>query len=84
MDGSIILNALGLFVQLVAPVLLAALLAGLVAGILRSATQIDDSIIGYSAKLASVGMALYLLSGRYSTQMLEFTKRVWGGSDFYF
>ena len=62
---------------------LAALLGGAVAGVLRAATQIDDSAIGFFGRLTAVVLLLYFASSYYSSELVGFTSRLWGGADFY-
>ena len=64
---------------------LAVILCGAVAaGVFRTVTQIDDQAIALAAKLFAFVIFLYFGWNFFSYQILDFTTRVWSGSDFYF
>jgi flagellar biosynthesis protein FliQ len=83
MDMSNIVAALQLAGYLAGLALLAAAGGGFIAGILRVATQIDDQAISFVGRFAGVALLFYFASSSYSSQILEFTARIWGGADLY-
>lgn len=83
MGVELIGNALGLVLQLLIPAIAAMLGAVVLAGILQAATQIEDGVIYLATKVAALSAVLYLASNFYSSNILEFARRMWGGADFY-
>ncbi|MCC6220311.1 MAG: flagellar biosynthetic protein FliQ [Deltaproteobacteria bacterium] len=84
MSWEVLVNALGLAVELSIPLVIVALVAAIVAGVLQAATQINDDVISFSLKLFLVAGALYLYSGHLISHVAEFSQRVWGGTDYYY
>lgn len=84
MDVSIVINALQLVFFLSLPVLAAALLGALLAGVVQVVTQIEDHSISFFGKITGVLLILFVMSSYYSSELLEFTRRIWGGVDFYY
>ena len=83
MNSDLMINALQLAGFVIAPALLAISIGAIIAGILRLSTQIDDPVIGFAGKIAGISLFLYLASAHFTRELLSFTARVWGGSDFY-
>ena len=69
-------DALALALRLSLPALGACLAAGLVVGFLQSATQTQDSSIGFLPKLAAVSGALLLTRAVAGEQLLHFCSQV--------
>ncbi len=83
MDFSIVVSAIQLIAYLSFLALIAASVGALVAGIVRVTTQIEDKVLGLVGRLSGVSLFLYFLSSTYSSQVADFSARVWGGADFY-
>ena len=83
MNATLVINALSLAAYLSLQVAAAALVGAVIAGILKAATQIEDQVIGFAAKLASVTVLGYFVADKFFAQILAFAVRVWGGMDFY-
>ena len=79
----LVASALGLSLQLMLPALIGALVGGLLVGIFQTATQISDEAIGFCGRLLGALVALYLMGGVLSAQLLSFAQRLWGGAEFY-
>jgi flagellar biosynthesis protein FliQ len=83
MDQSVVISGLQLAAYLSFITLLAASFGALVAGVLRVTTQIEDAVLGLLGRLTGVLLVLYFASGMYSSQVIDFSTRIWGGPDFY-
>lgn len=83
MDYYLLTNALTLVVTLSIPFLLAVVVAALFSGIIEAATQIQDPVFGFVAKLAAVLVVGSLVAGYYSGEVTEFSRAMWGNSQFY-
>ena len=83
MDYSILINAFQLVFYLSLPVLAAALGGALVAGVLQVVTQVEDQVIGFIGRLSAIIILFVLATAYFSNEVLGFTQRVWGGTDFY-
>ncbi len=83
MDTSLIMTAFGMICEISFMLLAVAMVGGLFAGLLRVATQIDDSVIGLGAKLFAVIVLMYISGGYIQSQILSFSKAVWLSQDAY-
>ena len=83
MDNALFATALQLVAHSSIALLLAIALGGFLTGILRVATQIDDTAIGFIGRFAGLSLFLLWMSSTTFQQIFQFTLRVWSGSDFY-
>ena len=83
METALLSGALGIAFQLSIPIVLAALIAGFIGGVLRAATQVDDAIISFAAKLSGVSLVLFVGAGFFSGQLSEYARQLWGGLNYY-
>ncbi len=83
MTPSLVISALQLVAYLGFLLLGSIALGGGVTAILRVVTQIDDPSIGFLGRAAGLALLLWISSGYLSSEILDFTVRVWGGADFY-
>jgi len=84
MDTSVAINSLSLVAQLVIWILIAGLLGGFVAGILRVMTGIEEEIVGIAFRAIAIFGLVFLFAEPGWALILEFTTRIWDGSDTYF
>ena len=82
-DAVHVITALQFVVYASIPLLGAVLVGALVAGVLRVATQIEDTSISYVGRFAGVAILLYLTSDGLIKELISITARIWGGADFY-
>jgi flagellar biosynthesis protein FliQ len=83
MNPSLVISALQLVAYLGFLLLGSMAVGGGLASILRVVTQIDDPSIGFIGRAIGLGLLLWVSSGYLSSEILEFTVRIWNGSDFY-
>jgi len=83
MDFSVFVNALSFTLTLAFPLLAGILSGALVMGFLQVATQVNDVAISLVGRLTGFSLALYLFGSGVTTQLLDYTSRIWGGADFY-
>ena len=77
-------SALTLIAAISGPVFAAALAGAIIAALIKAAVQLDDSLISIAARIAAVVLVGYLGALRYSEQIVEFARRVWGSAENYF
>ena len=83
MDSSLFSGALHLVAHGSTLLLIAIGIGALLTGILRVATQIDDSSIGFIGRFAGLSAFMFLMSNSLFQQVYQFALRIWSGSDFY-
>jgi type III secretory pathway component EscS len=83
MSGYLVMQTLGLCLQVVLAICGAVLLGGILSGILQGVTKIRDDAISFTFKVFSLGVAVTLLGSSFSGQVTKFAARLWGGADLY-
>lgn len=83
MDSYLLTNALTLAATLSIPFLLAVVVAAFLSGVIEAATQIQDPVFGFVAKLAAVLVVGSFVAGYYSGEVTEFSRSMWGSPQFY-
>jgi len=71
-------EALVLALTLTMPVLLVGMAVGLVISLLQAVTQIQEQTLSFVPKMIVMGIAVMLFLPWLSTQMLEFSRRMFG------
>jgi flagellar biosynthetic protein FliQ len=72
------LNCLLIWAKIAGPVLLALLIVGMGVGVLQAATQINESSIGFLAKLVVMVMMLGILGSWSMQNLVDYTQRTIG------
>ncbi len=70
-------QALLLVLSLSLPALLGAAAVGLLMGLFSATTQINDSALSHTPKLATVALIVALLGGTGATMLIRYTKSLW-------
>jgi flagellar biosynthesis protein FliQ len=83
-DFSIVNFGIRLVFASALPFLVAAMVAAVIVGILKTATQIDDRIFSFAGRLFGVMLVAYFFFNLGSAEIVEFARRVWGGTQFYY
>lgn len=73
-----VLNCLLIWTKTTGPVLLALLIVGLGVGVLQAATQINESSIGFLAKLMVMALILATLGSWSLQNLVDYTQRTIG------
>ena len=73
-----VLNCLLIWTKTTGPLLLALLIVGLGVGVLQAATQINESSIGFLAKLAVMSLMLAVLGSWSMQNLVDYTQRTIG------
>jgi flagellar biosynthesis protein FliQ len=73
-----VLNCLLIWTKTTGPVLLALLIVGLGVGVLQAATQINESSIGFLAKLVVMALMLAILGSWSMQNLVDYTQRTIG------
>ena len=79
-DGAVelFLACLLVWVKTTGPMLLGTLIVGVGVGVLQAATQINESSIGFLAKLVVLGLTLTLLGSWSMQNLVDYTQRTIG------
>lgn len=77
-------NAIGVIIEFGLLVLAAALGAAILAGLFRVATQIDDAVINFAARILAVGAVLFIAGNSIMQSIVSYTSTLWGASSSYF
>jgi flagellar biosynthesis protein FliQ len=73
-----VLNCLLIWTKTTGPLLLALLIVGLGVGVLQAATQINESSIGFLAKLVVMALMLAVLGSWSMQNLVDYTQRTIG------
>lgn len=73
-----VLNCLLIWTKTTGPLLLALLIVGLGVGVLQAATQINESSIGFLAKLVVMALMLAILGSWSMQNLVDYTQRTIG------
>jgi flagellar biosynthetic protein FliQ len=73
-----VLNCLLIWTKTTGPMLLALLIVGLGVGVLQAATQINESSIGFLAKLVVISLMLAILGSWSMQNLVDYTRRTIG------
>ena len=73
-----VLNCLLIWAKTTGPILLALLIVGLGVGVLQAATQINESSIGFLAKLVVISLMLAILGSWSMQNLVDYTQRTIG------
>lgn len=79
-DGAVelLLACLLVWVKTTGPMLLSTLVVGVGVGVLSAATQINESSIGFVAKLVVMGLTLAVLGSWAMQNLVDYTQRTIG------
>ncbi len=83
MDYSLVEASLQLVVSICIPLFAGVAVGALVSGVFQAATQIQDPIFGQIGKLVGIGVVILTFGTNYSSQVISFASRIWGGADFF-
>lgn len=84
MEISLTKEALFLAFQFGAAFMVAAFLAGIFAALVKTFFALDEDIIGLTARYFAVAAVGFLFAAAGWDLLLDFTARIWDGSDIYF
>jgi len=74
----LVLGCLYVWTKTTGPMLFALLLVGIGVGVLQAATQINESTIGFLAKLVVMALTLALLGSWSMQNLVDYTRRTIG------
>ena len=84
LDLSLLVGAINVFLKAAIPFFLAIVGAGLFVGAIQVSTQIEESGLSFVARFLAMIAVLYFGTNLVSAELIEFAKRYWIASDFYF